>query len=192
MARRAERKNETRRRIVEAASEVHRTIGFANATISAVAEKAGVERLTVYRHFPTEKELVAACAGHFFGLNPLPDAHRWARIRDPEERLREALMELYTYYERTDADLANFVRDLTLVPYLPEVGAPMWRAFAGFRGTLARGWRVRGRGRARLAAAIGHALEFGTWRSLVREQGLERDEAVELMARLVRGAAAAR
>lgn len=186
MGRREHRKEETRQRIVEAAEELHGTVGFARTTISAVAERAGVERLTVYRHFPTEKELVGACAVHFFTLHPLPDARRWARIRDPERRLREALEELYAYYGRTEGNMANFVRDLSLVPFLPEIGAPMWRAFGVFRETLARGWGARGRRREELLAAIGHALDFNTWRSLVRQQGLEAEQAVELMARLVR------
>jgi AcrR family transcriptional regulator len=187
MGRREDRKEETRRRIVAAAEQLHGTVGFANATISAVASRAGVERLTVYRHFPTEKDLVAACAVHFFSENPLPDARRWARIRNPEERLRFALTELYGYYGRTEGSMANFVRDLSLVSFLPEIGAPMWRAFGEFRETLARGWRVRGRRRAELRAAVGHALDFDTWRSLVRRQGLEERQAVELMVRLVRG-----
>lgn len=186
MGRREERKGETRRRIVEAAEELHRTVGFANATISAVAERAGVERLTVYRHFRTEKDLVGACATHFFSVHPLPDARRWASIRDPERRLREALGELYAYYGRTEANMANFVRDLSLVPFLPEIGAPMWRAFAEFRDVLARGRRARGKRRRELVAAIGHALDFNTWRSLVRQQGLDDEQAVELMVRLVR------
>ncbi len=186
MGRREDKKEKTRRRIVEAAEQLHGTVGFVNASISAVASRAGVERLTVYRHFPTEKELVAACAVHFFTENPLPEARRWARIRDPEERLRTALTELYGYYGRTEGNMTNFVRDLSLVPFLPEIGAPMWRAFGEFRETLARGRRLRGRRRAELLAAIGHALDFNTWRSLVRQQGLEERQAVELMVRLVR------
>jgi AcrR family transcriptional regulator len=189
MGKRAERKEETRRRIVEAAEELHRTVGFANANISAIAERAGVQRLTVYRHFPNERALVAACAGHFFALHPLPDPHGWGRIKNPEQRLREALLELYAYYGRTESNMANFIRDLSIVPFLPEIGAPMWRAFGGYRETLARGWRVRGRRRVALLAAIGHALDFYTWRSLVRQQGLEDEEAAELMLRLARAAA---
>jgi AcrR family transcriptional regulator len=190
VGRREEKKEETRRRIVAAAEQLHGTVGFVNATISAVASRAGVERLTVYRHFPTEKDLVAACAVHFFTENPLPDARRWARIRDPEERLRFALTELYGYYARTEGNMANFVRDLSLVPFLPEIGAPMWRAFGEFGQILGRGRRVRGRRRAELLAAIGHALDFNTWRSLVRQQGLEDGRAVELMVRFVRSVAA--
>lgn len=186
MTRRAERKEDTRRRIVEAAEELHRTIGFAEANISAVARRAGVQRLTVYRHFPDERTLVGACAGHFFALHPLPDVRRWARIEDPERRLRDGLLELYAYYGRTEGNMANFIRDLSVVPFLPEIGAPMWRAFGAYREVLARGWRVRGQRRAELLAALGHALDFSTWRSLVREQGLEDRQAVKLMVRLVK------
>jgi AcrR family transcriptional regulator len=185
MTQRTERREATRARIVEAAEELHRTVGFANASISAVARRAGVQRLTVYRHFHTERELVSACAKHFFTLHPLPDPVPWRAIKDPQERLETALTELYAYYRRTEPSMANFVRDLSLVPFLPEIGAPMWQHLGALRETLAHGRGARGRRRARLLAALGHALDFNTWRSLVRQQGLEEAEAVRLMVALV-------
>lgn len=183
---RAERMDQTRRRIIEAADRLHGTVGFVNATISAVAEAAGVERLTVYRHFPDERALVSACAVNFFTHRPLPDPAPWRRIRDPEDRLRTALMEIYAWYGANEGNLANFFRDAPLKPFLYELGAPMVGYFSRVRDLLSAGRGARGRRRARLLAAIGHALDFATWRSLVRQQGISDGEAVELMIRLVR------
>src|SRR5215472_8515295 len=93
---------ETRRRITEAAVELHGTVGPARTTMSAVARRAGVQRHTVYRYFPTEDDLVAACSAHFFATNPWPDPETWLELGDPVERLARALNELYAYYERTE------------------------------------------------------------------------------------------
>ncbi|HET7479864.1 MAG TPA: helix-turn-helix domain-containing protein, partial [Rubrobacteraceae bacterium] len=109
--RRAEKQEETRRRITEATVELHKTVGMARTTISAIAENAGVERLTVYRHFPDEKTLFSACSEHYMGANPPPDPEPWARTGDPEERLRSALEEVYAYHRRTEPMMANLIRD---------------------------------------------------------------------------------
>lgn len=188
LKRRAERMEETRRRIVDAAERLHGSVGFVNATISAVAEEAGVERLTVYRHFPDERSLVAACAVHFFAGHPLPDPSPWRRIRNPEQRLRVGLTAVYGWYAAVETHVANFLRDAPLKPFLYETGAPMVSYFDTARDVLAAGWGARGARRRRLLAAIGHALDFSTWRSLARQQGLGDGEAVELMVRLVRSA----
>lgn len=183
--RRAELEEETRRRITESAMELHGTVGPSRTSISAVAERAGVRRSTVYRHFPDESALFAACSSHWRGLNPTPDPGAWAAIEDPDERLRTALDDLYSFYERTEQMMENLTRDEALVPTVK-------RTFSGFRGYLAAaqdvlmaGRGARGHARVRLAAATGHALAFSTWRSLVREQGLSSHQAAELMVRLL-------
>src|SRR5262245_46126234 len=91
---------DTRRRITEAAFELHGTIGPVRTTVSAIAERAGVQRHTVYRHFPTEDDLFLACSSHFAEQNPRPDQEPWGAIDDPSARLTRALDELYAYYER--------------------------------------------------------------------------------------------
>src|SRR5262245_49814568 len=108
---RATQQDETRRRIVEAAVELHGAIGPAATTLSAVAERAGVQRNTLYRHFPDERSLLTACSGHFFELNPLPSPHHWEDVADPVERARRALRELYDYYAATESMTANIIRD---------------------------------------------------------------------------------
>ena len=97
---RAERQQETRRRIEAAAIALHEEVGGVAATITAIAERAGVSRLTVYRHFPDERSLLTACTGTYLAANPPPDPRDWARIPDPAVRLRIALAELYPYYRR--------------------------------------------------------------------------------------------
>ena len=186
MKRRAQRQEETRRRIVEATVELHETIGMARTTISAIAEKAGVERLTVYRHFPDERALFSACSAHFRGANPAPDPAAWTQVSDPEERLRTALAEVYAYHRRTEPMMANFFRDAPLKPVLFEVGAKYIQLFERMRYVLATGWGVEDERLDLLLAALGHALDLQTWRSLVRQQELSDERAVELMVGMVR------
>src|SRR5215216_1744944 len=108
---RARQEEETRQRIAHAAMELHGSIGPARTTISAVAERAGVQRATVYRHFPDELSLFQACSGHWMELHPLPDLEAWAAIEDPDERLRVALGELYGRYRRTERMTELLLRD---------------------------------------------------------------------------------
>lgn len=183
---RAENQEETRRRITEAAVELHETVGPAYTTISAVAERAGVQRLTVYRHFPDEQALFSACTGHYLEVNPPPDPSPWAEIPDPEVRLRRGLAEVYAYYRRTEPMLSSSVRDIELKPVLSEVLAPFFEHWERMREILAVGWEVEGERSELLHAAIGHALDFVAWRSLVRQQGLTDEQAIELMVCMVR------
>ncbi|HEY7151222.1 MAG TPA: helix-turn-helix domain-containing protein [Solirubrobacterales bacterium] len=188
--RRAELELETRRRITEATVKLHGTVGPAQTTVSGIADEAGVQRATVYRHFPDGQALFDACTAHFYGLHPMPDIDRWASIADPDERMRRALADLYAWYAGTEDMLTNTQRDVAHVP--PATRERFLSYFRAARDVLVRGRRERGRARARAAAAIGHAIAFRTWQSLVREQGLADAEAVELMARMVAGAGLAR
>jgi AcrR family transcriptional regulator len=186
MKRRAKRQEETRRRIVEAAVELHETVGMARTTISAIAEKAGVERLTVYRHFPDERALFTACSGHWSAANPPPDPASWTQIAAPEERLRSALAEVYAYYRRTEPMLANVVRDAQVHPITREMAEPYFQHWERMRYVLATGWGVENERLALLLAALGHALDFQTWRSLARQQGLNDEQAIKVMVGMVR------
>jgi AcrR family transcriptional regulator len=191
MKRRAELEEQTRLRITESAVALHEERGPAQTTVSAIAERAGVRRSTVYRHFPDDEALFAACSSHWRAANPPPDPRSWASIDDPAERTRTALGDVYAFYARTEAMYVSLLRD---EPLVPVVGRRL-RDFHGYLGAiqdgLAAGRGLRGRRAAFARAAIGHALAFPTWRSLTREQGLGNDEAVELMSRLVEDAAGA-
>ena len=186
MKRRVRRQEETRRRIVEATVELHETVGMARTTISAIAEKAGVQRLTVYRHFPDERALFSACSGHWSAVNPPPDPASWTQIPDPEERLRVALAEVYAYHSRTEPMIGNVIRDSQVHPLTREMAEPYFEHWERMRYVLVTGWGVGDERLALLLAALGHALDFQTWRSLVRERGLEDEQAIEVMVGMVR------
>jgi AcrR family transcriptional regulator len=188
MTRRAELEEETRRRITESAVVLHEQIGPAQTSITAIAERAGVRRSTVYRHFPDEDALFDACSSHFRSLNPPPDLQDWSEIADPADRTGTALRELYAFYGRTHGMYESLFRDETLVPSVRR----RLRDFHGYlraaQDVLMAGRKLRGRAADRTRAAIGHAVAFSTWRSLIEEQRLPLDEAVALMCRLVRDA----
>jgi AcrR family transcriptional regulator len=184
MKKRAEAEEATRRRRTESAVHLHGTLGPAHTTVSALAEHAGVRRSTVYRHFPDEATLFAACTAHWAAANPVPDIGAWAGIEDPAERVRAALGALYPYYRGTARMIENLIRDEPLSEVVRENFAGYHQYLAAARETLMRGRRSRGRARTRERAAIGHALAFATWRSLALDEGLDDAQAVELMARL--------
>jgi AcrR family transcriptional regulator len=182
--RRAELEQQTRLRITESAVALHEQVGPARTSVSAIAEHAGVRRSTVYRHFPDEASLFAACSSHWRAANPPPDPARWAAIEDPAARLETALGELYAFYRRTEGMYTSLLRDEQLV-------APVEKGLGDFRGylraiqdVLMAGRGLRGHAARRTRAAIGHAIAFPTWRSLTREQGLSDEDAVTLMGAL--------
>jgi AcrR family transcriptional regulator len=176
---RARSLEQTRRRIVEAAVELHTSVGPARTTISGIAERAGVQRHTVYAHFPDEDALFRACSAHWAARHPMPAPETLTAVEDPVLRLRCALEEMYSWYESVEGDLALFSRDASVVP--AHVRGTMADGFGAVADAAARVWPRR----KAVRAAIGHALEFETWRSLVRRQGLSRAQAVDAMTRLV-------
>ena len=182
--RRVQLEAETRLRITEAAVALHGSVGPARTTISAVADRAGVQRATVYRHFPDEEALFDACSSHWMAQHPLPNPAPWAKIDDQDERLRVALGELYEWYEHGEYMLERTTRDVALVPAL----RPSMEAFRGWLDAAAvailRGRPERGARRRRVRAVVRHALAFETWRSLAIHQRLPRAEIIELMAAL--------
>jgi AcrR family transcriptional regulator len=186
---RAERQLQTRQRIVDAAIELHTTLGPSRTTVSAIAERAGVTRPTVYAHFPDDRSLLQACSGHVRETVPVPDPTAWRAISDPGERLQTALRDLYAYYERLEPLLENVQRDAAVMPIVAEMNAYRVRYLEEARDVLLDAWKTRGGDRARVRRAIGHALEFRTWQSLVRRQGCRANEAVQLMLTFVRATA---
>lgn len=179
---RAESQAETRRRIVEATVDLHSTLGPARTSISAVAERAGVQRHTVYAHFPTEKDLFVACSGLANERDPLPDESAWTAINDPEQRLRRGLAELYAWYARNaemaanvlrDAEVHDMTRETAQQTFAPRLHAIHTALAAGFRQSRD------------LNAGVALAMSFYTWRSLVQENGLSAPAAVDLMVHAV-------
>jgi len=180
LKRRAERQGETRQRIVDATIELHKTIGAAQTTVSEIAKRAGVGRVTVYRHFPDEETLFYACSGHYFSQHPFPDLERWRQIADPRDRLKEGLRESYAWYEENRQMIAMALAEARELPIMTPYH-DFWDSAAE---TLVAAWRIRGRRRSNLEAAIGLALSFDTHRTLTRDQHLTQDQSIELMIRL--------
>jgi AcrR family transcriptional regulator len=178
LKRRAENQAETRRRIVEATVALHTEIGPARTTISAVAERAGVQRHTVYAHFPTEKDLHLACSGLALERDPMPDQGPWQAIADPEQRLRRALKELYAWYARNADLFGNVFRDLEFHPPTQEiVDLRMGPRMKQIHVVLSHGFHPS----AKLSAALDLALSFHAWRLLTVQGKLSPDAAVDFM-----------
>jgi AcrR family transcriptional regulator len=192
MRRRAELEELTRRRITESAVELHEELGPARTSIAAIAERAGVRRSTVYRHFPNEDALFDACSSHWRAANPPPDPSAWATIEDPAERTAGALRELYAFYGRTQRMYSGLLRDEPLVASVQRRLRDFYRYLDTIEDVLIAGRGLRGRAALRTRAALGHALAFTTWRSLTHEQGLGDTDAVALMCMLAENAAQAR
>lgn len=182
---RAQQEAETRRRIIESVVDLHRTVGPANTTVTEVAERAGVGRMTVYNHFPTEADLIEACSSHWSRQNPFPDPGEWAEIKDPDKRLRQALEELYVWFDRTEDMMGKVLRDAPIVPALGELMQNRWFALVDrMCDILLKGRGLRSRRKTRGRAAIRLTLDFATWKSLTNE-GLDSKSAARLAARFV-------
>jgi AcrR family transcriptional regulator len=186
--RRAELETRTRLRITESAAALHGTLGPAHTSISAIAQHAGVRRSTVYRHFPDETALFAACSSHWQAANPLPDLDEWKAVSHPDERLRAALEQLYAHYRRTERMRENVLRDEASMPIIAKTLSGYRTYLAAAADVLMRGRGLRGGAAKRVRAAVGHSLAFGTWQSLGREQGLSDSQSADLMCRLVTAA----
>ena len=187
LKKRAEQMEETRRRITEATVELHRTVGPAATQVSEIARRAGVQRLTVYNHFPDEAALFAACSAHWRALHPAPDPAAWLETTDPGERLRLGLSELYGWYRETEPMTANIIRDAeTVVAMRPFVEEGLGGYLESVRRVLGASIHVRGRRVARVDAALRAATDFHVWRLLAT---LGEAEAADLGAGLVELAA---
>jgi AcrR family transcriptional regulator len=182
---RADAMDRTRARITQAAIELHGSIGPAATTMSAVAEKAGVTRATLYRHFPNEDALIRSCSAEWRSANPSPDPGRWAAIPDPYDRLATALPALYNWYRSAEAMRTNLLRDLAVLP--PPIRAGIESYPRVVADVLDAAWPRRSRLR---RAAISHAVAFETWQSLSHE-GLSDAEVAKLIIGLISTAAEA-
>jgi AcrR family transcriptional regulator len=182
---RALKEEETRRRITEAAVALHRTAGPAKTKVTDVADLAGVSRMTVYNHFPTEADLLEACSAHWASQNPFPDPARWTAVGNPAHRLADALLELYGWYRSAEDMLGKVIRDAASVPPLSAVMEARWWPYVDeMVRVLGEGWTVDPAGRQQLDGALRLAVDFNTWSVLTRA-GLDDAGAAQLAARMV-------
>lgn len=182
---RAEHTARTRQRIVEAAVALHLERGPAQTSVGAIAERAGVNRVTVYRHFPDTRSLLEACSAHAGRLHPPPDLERWLAIEDPRARTELALTQLYDYFRRNEAGWANILRDAELAPLVREMAEKRRLAYLReARDTLLAAWPTSRARRPLLRAVLGLAVDFRTWQTLVRREALADRAAVALMVTL--------
>jgi len=176
LKRRAEQQAQTRQRIVEAAVELHSSVGPARTTISMIADRAGVQRHTFYAHFPDDRSVFLACSGLVAERDPLPDAGPWPAIEDRGERFRIGLRAIYGWYERNAELLACVLRDAEVHALTRETAAESFGpSMTSYREML--GAKLN----AKQSAMLELALSFFTWRTLVRESGLKPKAAVEAM-----------
>ncbi len=176
-SRRAENEAETRQRIIDAAVSLHEQIGPSATTISMIAERAGVQRHTVYAHFADEMSLYMACSGSHLTQNPLPAPESWASLAAGEQRLVAALTEIYRWFDANEAMTAAVLRDAERNDTLREVmGKRFGVPFAAYREALSPGLGSKGK------AALALALSFHNWRTLQRDMGMKLKDAVALMA----------
>ncbi|MGE3143661.1 MAG: TetR/AcrR family transcriptional regulator [Hyphomonadaceae bacterium] len=180
LKRRAEQQAETRRRIVEAAVDLHSTVGPADTTISMIAERAGVQRHTLYAHFPDERSIFMACSGHVMERDPLPDSAPWRALKPGEERLLTGLREIYDWFARNAAVIGATLRDGERHALTREINTlRLGPSIAAYHEVL--GAKLNAKQRAMLALA----LSFHTWRTLTAEGGLKQAAAAAAMARAV-------
>jgi AcrR family transcriptional regulator len=182
---RAESQVQTRRRIVDATIELHGSVGPLGATVAAIAERAGVSRLTVYRHFPDDVELLRACTSDYNLDHPPPDPTPWLAIADPTRRVEAALRDLYAYYAANESVLANGMDAYGVMPALRQALEPQFEGARRLQELLADGWRAEAQPGSVLHGAIGHAIAFPTWRALRRHQGLTNEQAIQLIVGMV-------
>lgn len=180
MGKRADQQAQTRQRIVEAAVDLHATVGPAQTTVTMVADRAGVQRHTFYKHFPDERSLLMACSGLAAERDPMPEAEPWRAIGDLEARLRTALSEVYAWFGRNAGLMACVTRDAQGHALTREV-ADLRRApvIAAYAEVLAGNCGPLG------LAVLRLALDFPTWSALVRDGGLDQEGAVTAMVRAI-------
>ena len=76
-----------RERIVDTARDLFRRHGIKGVGVDAIAEAAGTNKMTLYRHFGSKDELIAECLREQAGRAEAKWAELEARFAEPRERL---------------------------------------------------------------------------------------------------------
>jgi AcrR family transcriptional regulator len=178
--RRADQAQQTRQQIVQAAMELHEKLGPAMTSIKAIAERAGVQRLTVYRHFPDEASLFKACTSHWMELHPLPAISDWAGIDQPITLISSVLLDFYQHYRSNERMWTVAYRDVDELEALHEPMAAVDSYLDHIRDELLSASKLKAKDKNRLALTLRHCLRFSTWQSL-KAENLTNREMVELV-----------
>lgn len=165
---RRERQDQTRMQIVEALVALHEEIGPKNTTVAAVAARAGVQRLTVYRHFENEGAMLQACSSHWSAQNPPPQQKTWKHIRGTEPRVRAALLAIAKYYSKNHKMLFKVYRDASEVKPLAAIMNGFDSYFSSIADDLAS-HIMKGQKNDTLKGVARHLVRFSTWQSLSKE-----------------------
>ena len=182
---RGEQVAETRARIVEAIMQLHEEVGPRNTTVSAIADRAGVERLTVYRHFQDEAAMFAACSHRYLELNPPPDPSAWAGEVGPARRTRRGLEDLYAFFGRTSPMFEKIYRDVGEFESLKKIMDRFDAYLRNLADDLAAAWRPN-RAAARRQTILRHAVKFATWQSFTFD-GVGDEQKIELILQWLSG-----
>lgn len=174
---RAQHEEETRQRIVDAALELHASEGFPGASISAIADRAGVGRVTVYRHFPDYDAILDACTSHYMALNPPPRVEQWESIDDPRELLQTLVGTTYDYFEANEPIFTHGMADAVTLPFLANRMAAIGAYWSGVRDWLLDRLMPGKTPGASSVALTGVLLSFSGWQALVRQQQRSTEEA---------------
>jgi AcrR family transcriptional regulator len=167
---RAEQAQETRQLIVEATVMLHEELGPAQTSIKAIAEQAGVQRLTVYRHFPDETSLFKACSSHWLGLHPPPAVSDCEDAGDPVTQTSKTLLSFYHYYRQTERMWSSIYRDIDEVEALREPMSKFESYIDAVRDELLSAWKVKAKDKNKLSLTLRHCLRYSTWRSLKNDK----------------------
>jgi AcrR family transcriptional regulator len=183
-SRRAEQEEQTRDKIVDAAMALHEEIGPRATSISAIAERAGVQRLTVYRHFKDDVAIFQACSSRWFELNPPPDPALWQELAPALQRTEDALRNIYTYYAANARMLNRVYSDAADVPALQEVMVGFKSYLDQIGNDLLKAWQPESKKRNDVTVLINHALQFPTWESFSQEK-MKDKRIAEVMAKCI-------
>lgn len=172
---RAEAQERTRQKIVDAAVELHQEKGLVSTSVDDIAKRAKVGKVTVYRHFPNEMELVNACSGHYFQMNPFPDLESWAEIKDQTKRIRQGIKETFQFHQRTSPMMKGILSEAR--------DHPAVKPYHGF--WIMAADTLAPKADKKLKAKLNLALSFDTWNLLMTEQGLSQTEALQIVFELL-------
>ena len=177
---RAVKADETRSRIVAATVKLHEEFGPAQTSIKSIAEEAGVQRLTVYRHFPDDESLFQACTSHWLASHPLPGMPVIEHGIEPSDLVASTLLDFYRYYRANERMWTVSYRDVDEVEALQAPMAEVEAYLDQVRKRLLAVLSPASMSNKQLSVTLGHCLRFTTWQSLKSEK-LSDKKIVELV-----------